>query len=61
MADLVFAVVVLAVVAYLVRRLAGHWLVLLTKDLIVALAWLARLLFLGVRTLIRFVAEEVRS
>jgi hypothetical protein len=43
------------------RRLAGHWLVVLVKDLFVSVLLLSRAVFVGVRFVVRLISGEVRS
>ena len=43
------------------RRLAGHWLVVLVRDLFVSALLLSRALFLGARFVVRLISGEVRS
>lgn len=43
------------------RRLAGHWLVVLVRDLFVSVLMLSRALFLGARFVFRLISGEVRS
>lgn len=58
---LVLLVVVPVAVVFAARRLAGHPVVLVGRDLAIAVYVVGRFLYRAVRLLVRFVVGEVRS